>query len=70
MIVEARDFCQHPFVLASSARRATSSIRRSGLPFKSYPTEFTKTSLDERQDLYRRICEEIWSSGRFDRELT
>jgi len=43
---------------------------RSGLPFKPYPTEFTKTSLDERQNLYRRTCEEIWSPGRFDRELT
>ncbi len=42
---------------------------RAGLPFKPYPAEFTKTSLDERQRLYHRICEEIWSSERFDREL-
>lgn len=41
----------------------------SGLPFKPYPTEFTKTSLDERQELYRRICEEIWSPSRFDLEI-
>ena len=42
---------------------------RSGLPFQPYPAEFTKTSLDERQKLYRHICEEIWSPERFDREL-
>jgi len=42
---------------------------RSGLPFKPYPTELTKTFLDERQQLYRRICEEIWSPKRFDIEL-
>lgn len=42
---------------------------RAGLPFKPYPTEFAKMSLDERQRLYHRLCEEIWSSERFDREL-
>ena len=42
---------------------------RSGLPFQPYPAEFTKTSLDERQKLYRHLCEEIWSPERFDREL-
>ncbi len=42
---------------------------RSGLPFKPYPAQFTKTSLDERQKLYQYICEEIWSPERFDREL-
>lgn len=42
---------------------------QSGLPFKAYPIAFTKVSLDERQELYRRICEEIWSPERFDREL-
>lgn len=42
---------------------------QSGLPFKAYPTEFTKASLDERQELYRLICEEIWSSSRFDSEI-
>lgn len=43
-------------------------IQRSGLPFKPYRT-FNKASLDERQELYRRICEEIWSPARFDKEL-
>ena len=47
-----------------------SYMDRSGLPFKPYPVDFTRTSLDERQDLYRRICEKIWSPERFDRELT
>lgn len=40
-----------------------------GLPFKPYPDEFTKASLDERQELYRLICEQIWRPARFDREL-
>jgi len=43
-------------------------IRRSGLPFRPYPT-FKKADLDARQELYRLICEEIWSPSRFDREL-
>jgi len=42
---------------------------QSGLPFKPYPAEFTKASLDERQELYRLICEEIWSPSRFDSEI-
>jgi uncharacterized protein DUF1524 len=41
---------------------------RSGLPFRSHST-FKKADLDARQELYRRICEEIWSPSRFDREL-
>lgn len=40
----------------------------SGLPFRAHPT-FRKTDLDDRQQLYRLICEEIWSPSRFDREL-
>jgi len=43
-------------------------INRSGLPFRAYPT-FKKSDLDARQELYRLICEEIWSPSRFDREL-
>jgi len=43
-------------------------INRSGLPFKPHPT-FKKADLDDRQQLYRLICEEIWSPSRFDREL-
>lgn len=43
-------------------------IYRSGLPFKPYPT-FKKADLDARQELYRLICEEIWSTSRFDKEL-
>jgi len=41
----------------------------SGLPFRAYPDAFTKANLDERQELYRLICEEIWSPGRFDLEI-
>jgi uncharacterized protein with ParB-like and HNH nuclease domain len=44
-------------------------LERSHLPFKPYPTNFTKQNLDERQELYRLICEEIWSTKRFDAEL-
>ncbi|MER7547218.1 DUF262 domain-containing protein [Spirillospora sp. NPDC127506] len=38
----------------------------SGLPFKPYENEFTKDALDERQDLYRRIAEQVWSPSRLD----
>jgi hypothetical protein len=41
---------------------------RSGLPFQPHPS-FKKADLDARQELYRLICEEIWSPSRFDREL-
>ncbi|WP_332445704.1 DUF262 domain-containing protein [Dehalococcoides mccartyi] len=41
----------------------------SGLPFKPYPDAFIKVSLDERQELYRLLCEEIWSPNRFDLEI-
>lgn len=33
---------------------------RTGLPFKPYPDSFTKDDIEERQDLYRQICERIW----------
>jgi hypothetical protein len=46
-----------------------SYLRRSGLPFKPYPERFVKSDLNERQELYRLICEEIWSPDRFDREI-
>jgi hypothetical protein len=42
---------------------------RSGLPFRAFPEEFRKTDLDERQELYRRICEEIWNPDRLDQEV-
>ncbi len=44
-------------------------IKHCGLCFKAYPNEFKKANLDARQDLYQRICEEIWSPSRFDSEL-
>jgi len=43
-------------------------VNRSELPFQPYPTEFKKADLDARQNLYRRICEEIWSPARFELE--
>lgn len=45
-----------------------SYMQQSGLPFKPY-VQFRKADMDERQELYRMICEEIWSPDRFDREL-
>lgn len=45
-----------------------SYLKQSKLPFRSHP-EFRKVDLDTRQELYRLICEEIWSPERFDREL-
>lgn len=46
-----------------------SYVQRSNLPFKAHPTQFKKADLDARQNLYRQICEEIWSPARFDKEL-
>jgi len=43
-------------------------VNHSGLPFRPHLT-FKKADLDARQELYRLICEEIWSPSRFDREL-
>lgn len=40
----------------------------SGLPFRAYE-EFNRQAIDERYDLYRDICKEIWSPERFKREL-
>jgi len=40
-------------------------IKESNLPFKSY-AKFTKKSNDERQELYLKICEEIWNVKEFD----
>ena len=39
-------------------------IKRTALPFKSYPEGFTKSDIEERQDLYRQICEHVWSPSR------
>lgn len=44
-------------------------IQRSGLPFHAH-TEFKKKDLDERQELYRLLAEEIWSPSRLEREAT
>jgi len=43
-------------------------VYRSGLPFRPHPT-FKEADLDARQELYRLLCEEIWSPSRFDKEL-
>lgn len=42
---------------------------RSGLPFRAHPETFLKKDLDERQELYRQICEEIWNPARLDQEV-
>jgi hypothetical protein len=42
---------------------------RSGLPFRAYPETFSKKDLDERQELYRQICEEIWDPARLAQEV-
>ncbi len=43
-------------------------LERSRLPFRPHP-QFKKADLEARQELYQRICEEIWSPSRLDREL-
>lgn len=44
-------------------------IERTGLPFKPHQA-FTKQDLDERQELYRQIAEHVWSTERFDKEIS
>lgn len=60
----------------SSTNRAPSEIngngrhRRidgSGFPFRAHG-DLKKADLDARQDLYRRLAEQIWSPERLDRE--
>ncbi|MEC1640111.1 DUF1524 domain-containing protein [Schinkia azotoformans] len=40
-------------------------IQRSQLPFKAFPDQFTKQDLDERQNLYQEICNQIWGMDRY-----
>lgn len=40
-------------------------VQDSGLPFKPFEY-FKKSDVSQRQHLYRKICEEIWSLGGFD----
>jgi hypothetical protein len=44
-------------------------VQESGLPFQAI-SEFKKTDLDCRQELYRKLAEQIWSSDRLSREET
>src|SRR5690606_11604718 len=37
-----------------------SFIKSSGLPFRPYPDGFRKGDVEERQALYRMICEQVW----------
>ena len=41
----------------------TNFVQRSGLPFKPH-SQFKRADLMERQELYRQICEQIWSPER------
>jgi DNA repair ATPase RecN len=42
-------------------------VRESGLPFRALK-EFKKADLDARQELYRKLAEQIWSPERLARE--
>lgn len=44
-------------------------VERSGLPFKPHAT-FKIADLDQRQELYRLLAEDVWSPARLDRKLT
>ena len=39
-------------------------IEETGLHFKPYPDQFTKSDFEERQNLYKHICEKLWSPTR------
>jgi len=41
-------------------------IKDFNLPFKPY-TQFRKQDIEERQELYQRICEEIWNTKGIDK---
>lgn len=43
-------------------------IDRTGLPFRPHP-EFKKADLDARQDLYRKLAEQIWNPENLRREV-
>lgn len=42
-------------------------IKERGLPFQPH-AQFKRADLDARQDLYRRLAEEVWSPQRLKRE--
>ncbi len=44
-------------------------IEVSGLPFRSH-AEFKKADLDARQELYRRLAEQIWNPERLEQEAS
>lgn len=43
-------------------------IERSGLPFVAHP-RFKKADLEQRQELYRRIAEQVWDPARLEKEV-
>lgn len=43
-------------------------IEETGLPFRPYQ-EFKRSDLDQRQNLYRKLAEEIWDPDRLAREV-
>ena len=38
--------------------------QETGLPFKTHSAPFRKSDIEERQELYRQICEQVWSPER------
>jgi hypothetical protein len=41
---------------------------RTALPFRAYPDAFDKGAMDERQELYRHLAEQVWSPDRLKTE--
>lgn len=54
----------HPLTYENSPK-FTNFVKRSGIPFKPHE-HFKKEDLMERQELYRQICEQIWSPDRLN----
>jgi hypothetical protein len=44
-------------------------INEQVLPFRSYPEAFTRSSIEERQELYRHIAELVWDPQRLAEQL-
>jgi hypothetical protein len=43
-------------------------VSDTGLPFTAHPT-FKKADLDARQELYRRLAEDLWNPSRLAQEV-
>lgn len=41
-------------------------VKKTGLPFKPHPNGFNEADMQERQELYRQLCERVWTVDPFE----